>query len=52
MENTIERKHVNRESKTLDLKIWLYKCYDENESPISCNITFYLSWFLSIVFSI
>ena len=30
----------------LDITIQLYRCYDEHESPSSCNTTVYLSWFL------
>ena len=30
--------HVNRESKILDIKFYLYRCYDEHEAPISCRI--------------
>ena len=35
--------HVNRESKSLDLTIELYRCYYEHEYPRSCNATVYLS---------
>ena len=37
---------INRESKSLELTIWLYRCYDEHEAPSSCNTTVYLSWLL------
>ena len=40
--------HVNRESKSLELKIYLYICYDEHEAPISCNNNVYLSWLLHL----
>ena len=36
-------KHVNIVSKILDLSIYLYICYDENEAPSICNNTVYLS---------
>ena len=46
-ENSVEGKPcINRESKILAIKIYLYSCYDEHEAPISCNITVYLSWLL------
>ena len=35
--------HVNREIKSLDIKIYLYRCYDEHKSPSSCNTAVYLS---------
>ena len=37
--------HVNRESKSLELTIYLYRCY-EHEAPSSSNTTIYLSWLI------
>ena len=34
--------HLNRESKSLELTIYLYICYYEHEAP-HCNNTVYLS---------
>ena len=34
---------INRESKSLELTIYLYSCYDEHGAPRSCNTTVYLS---------
>ena len=43
-ENNNEGKQcINIESKSLEIKIQLYICYDEHESPSSCNTTVYLS---------
>ena len=42
--NSVEGKQcINRESKSLEIIIKLYICYDEHEAPISCNTTVYLS---------
>ena len=42
-ENCVERKpYINRKSKSLEITIQLYSCYDENEAPSSCNTTVYL----------
>ena len=42
-ENSVEGKPcINRESESDDLTIYLYSCYDEHETPISCNTNFYL----------
>ena len=47
MENSTERKLcISRESICFDLTIYLYGCYDEHESPRSCNSTVYLSWLI------
>ena len=43
MENNVEKKNVNRESKSLELTIQLYRCYGEHEYPSSCITTVYLS---------
>ena len=44
MENSVEGKpFINRESKSLELKIYLYRSYDEHEAHIGCNTTTYLS---------
>ena len=46
-ENSVEGNPcINIESKSLELIIQLYICYDEHEAPISCNTTVYLSWLL------
>ena len=45
-ETVLRENHVNRESESLDLTIYFYICYDEHESPSSCNNTVYLSWWL------
>ena len=43
-ENIFEGKQtINRENDSLQLTIKLYRCYDEHESPISCNTTVYLA---------
>ena len=43
-EKNVEGKpFINRESKSLELKIKLDIFYDEHESPSSCNTTVYLS---------
>ena len=43
-ENCVEGKPcVNIESKSLELKIYLYSWYDEHEAPSSCDNTIYLS---------
>ena len=43
-ENSVEGKPcINRESKIPELTIWLYRWYDEHESPSSCNTTAYIS---------
>ena len=34
---------INRESKSLEPTIYLYRCYDKQEAPSSCNTTVYLS---------
>ena len=39
--------HLNRESKSLDITNYLYRCY-EHEAPISFNATVYLSWLLHL----
>ena len=41
----LRENHENIESKSLELTIQLYICYDEKEAPGSCNKTIYLSWF-------
>ena len=44
MENSVEGKPcINRRSKSLELTIYLYSCYDEHEVPSSCDTTVYLS---------
>ena len=43
----LRENHVNRESKSLDLTIWLFRFY-EHEAPSSCNTTVYLSWLLQL----
>ena len=43
----LREKHVNKESKSLELTIYLYRCY-EHEDPSSCNTTVYLSWLLHL----
>ena len=40
--------HVNRESKSLELTIQLYHCYDEIEAPRIFNTAVYLSWLLHL----
>ena len=48
-ENSVEGKPcINRESKILDLTIYLYSCYDEHEAPSGFNTTVYLSWLLHL----
>ena len=43
-ENSVEGKPcINRESKSLEITIKLYSCYDEHEIPSSCNTPVYLS---------
>ena len=43
-ENIFEGKPcINIESKSLDLIIWLYLCYNEHEALSSCNNIVYLS---------
>ena len=43
-ENRVEGKPcINIESKSLELTIYLYSCYDEHEAPRSCNTDVYLS---------
>ena len=43
MKNCVEGKlYKNRESKSLEIKVYLYRCYDEHASPSSCNTTVYL----------
>ena len=37
----------NRESKSFELTIYLYRCYDEHEGPSSCNANIYLSVVMS-----
>ena len=37
------KNHLNRESKSLDLTISLYRCYDGHKALSSCNTTIYLS---------
>ena len=44
--NSEEKPCINRESKSLDLTIQLYRFYDEHEDPSSCNTVVYLSWLL------
>ena len=34
---------IDRESKSLELTIQLYSCYEKHEAPSSCNTTVYLS---------
>ena len=46
-ETVLRKNHVNRESKTLDLTIKLYRSY-EHKYPSSCNTTIYLSWLLHL----
>ena len=43
-ETVLRENHIDRESKSLNLTIYLYICYDEHEAPISCNTTIYLSY--------
>ena len=43
----LRENHVNRESKSLDIIICLYRLY-EHESPSICNTTAYLSWLLHL----
>ena len=43
MENSVDRNHVNRSSKILELTIQLYMYYGEHEAPSSFNATVYLS---------
>ena len=39
-ENSVEGKPcINKESKSLEITIYLYSCYDEDESSSSCNTT-------------
>ena len=43
-ENSVEgKKCIDRESKSLELTIYLYRCYDGQKDPRSCNTTVYLS---------
>ena len=46
-EIVLRENHVNRESKSLELTIYLYRCY-EHESPSSFTTTVYLSWLLHL----
>ena len=39
---------INKESKTLEITIYLYLCYDEHEAPSSYNTTIYLSQLLQL----
>ena len=48
MENSVEKNNVNRVSKSLKLKIKVYRCYDDHEAPSSSNTTVYLSWLLHL----
>ena len=42
--NSVEGKPcIDKESKILEINIYLYLCVDEHEAPSSCNITVYLS---------
>ena len=43
---------INWESKTLEIKIYLYLCYDEHEAPRSYNTTVYLSIWKQLVMDI
>ena len=45
-ENSVKRNHVNRESKSLDLTIYLNRCC-EHEAPSRCNTTVYFAWLLN-----
>ena len=46
-ENIVEGKPcINREIKSLEFTIYLYRCYDYHEAPSSCNTTVYLSQYL------
>ena len=43
-ENSVDGKPcINRESKSLEIKIYLYSCYDEHEDHSNCNTSVYLS---------
>ena len=48
LKTVLRENHVNRESKSLDITIQLYICYDEHADPSSCNTTIYLSWLLHL----
>ena len=37
--------HANRKIMRLDIKIYLFRCY-EHEDPSSCNTTIYLLWLI------
>ena len=39
----LRENHLNRESKSLDLTIYLYRCYNGHKSPRIYNTTIYLS---------
>ena len=43
LKTVLRENYLNRESKGLDLTIYLYRCYDEHEAPINCNAAIYLS---------
>ena len=43
---------INRESKSLDITIYLYSCYDEHKAPSICNTTVYLSQTKNIIMQI
>ena len=48
-ENCVEVKLcINRDIKSSDITIQLYRCYDEYEAPIICNTTVYLSWLVHL----
>ena len=44
MKNVEGKPCINRESKSLEITIYLYRCYDEHESARICNTTVYLSY--------
>ena len=44
----MEKPCINRETKSLEITIQLYSCYDEHESTRSCNTTVSLSHLFSL----